>query len=93
MHLNVYCQNIKNTWLQGRSSDLDVYYGIADNFVNMIPVFHNNLSDHEKARADRFRYESDYNCYVSVHALLRIELSKLLRSKARSIRIGESKNG
>ena len=93
MHLKVYCQNIKNTWFQGRSSDLDVYYGIADSFVNMDSVFYYYLSDYEKARADRFRYESDYNCYVSVHALLRIELSKHLRTKAKSIRIGESKNG
>ena len=93
MLLKVYCQNFKNTWFHGISSDLDVFYGIADSFVNTVPVFYNYLSDYEKARADRFRYEADYNCYVSVHALLRIELSKLLRTKARSIRIKESKNG
>jgi len=93
MHLKVYCQNIQDTWFQGRSSDLDVYYGIVDSFVNMVPVFYYYLSDYEKARANRFKHESDYNCYISVHALLRIELSKLLRTKAKSIIIGESKNG
>jgi 4'-phosphopantetheinyl transferase len=93
MHLQVYCQNIKNHRFQGRSSDLEVYYGIADSFVNMVPIFYNYLSDYEKARADRFKHESDYNCYISIHALLRIELSKLLRTKAKSIRIEESENG
>jgi len=93
MHLKVYCQNIQDTWFQGRSSDLDVYYGIVDSFVNMVPVFYYYLSDYEKARANRFKHESDYNCYIAAHALLRIELSKLLRTKAESIRIEESVNG
>lgn len=93
MHLTVYCQNSDNIWFQGNTNDLVVYHGIADSFINSVPVFYNYLSDFEKSRANRFRYESDYNCYVSVHALLRIELSKLLKTNAKSIKIGESKNG
>lgn len=93
MHLEVYCQNIDNTWFQKRTSDLVVYHGTADTFVNTVPVFYNYLSDFEKSRADRFRCENDYNCYISVHALLRIELSKLLKTNAKSIRIVESENG
>ena len=93
MHLKVYCQNIENTWYHGKSSDLVVYHGLTDSFVNKLPAFYEYLSDHEKSRAESFRQECDYRCFVSVHALLRIELSKLLGTKAKSIRIGQSEYG
>jgi len=93
MHLKIYCQNIKEKWLESGKSNLDVFYGIANSFVDQIPVLYNYLSDYEMDRANRFRHESDYNCYVSVHSLLRIELSKILGTEARSIKIVESKSG
>jgi 4'-phosphopantetheinyl transferase len=93
MHFNVYCQNINDSWFQNTRGDLDVYYGIVDSLADMVPVSYNNLSDHEKKRADRFKHKSDYNCYISVHALLRFELSKLMHTEARLIRIEESLNG
>ena len=93
MLFKVYCENIENTPENTKSADLVVYYGLAESFVNKLLVFYEYLSDHEKSRADRFKLEPDYRCYVSVHALLRIELSKLLKTKARSIRIGESEYG
>ena len=92
MRLIVYCQNTKYALNPQSISDLDVHYGIADNFVNLIPVFYNNLSDYEKARANCFKYESDYISYISAHALLRIELSKLLNTNAKSIRIEQADN-
>jgi phosphopantetheine--protein transferase-like protein len=87
MHLKVYCQNFEDSLSQGKSGNLMVYHGLADSFVNKIPFLFDYLSDSEKTRAERFRLYSDYNCYVSVHALLRIELSKLLGVKARSLKI------
>lgn len=93
MHFKVYCQNIQNTWFRDRIKDIDIYFGNTDSFLNDVTVFYNFLSDSEKARANRFKYESDYNCYVSVHALLRIELSKFLGTEANSFRIDEAKNG
>lgn len=93
MHFEVYCQNIENTLNQGKSANLVVYHGLSDSFVNKLSLFYEYLSDHEKSRAERFRYESDYRCYVSVHALLRIELSKILAKKAKSIKIGVSEYG
>jgi len=93
MQFKVYCQNIEHNWGQGKSPDLMVYHGLADCFVNKVPSLYEYLSEDEKSKADRFKRESDYACYVSVHALLRIELSKQLKMKARSIKIGESKYG
>ena len=93
MHFKVYCQNIVNTSYHGKSGKLVVYHGLSESFVNKLPFFFDYLSDHEKSRAECFKHESDYNCYVSVHALLRIELSKLLGTKAKSIRIGVTEYG
>lgn len=93
MYFNVFCRNIDRNQLQAGKSNLDVYFGITDNLANKLPFFFNLLSDSEKERASRFKHVSDYNCYVSVHALLRIELSKRLRTNAGSIIIMKSKNG
>jgi 4'-phosphopantetheinyl transferase len=93
MHFKVYCQNIQNTCFKDRRKDLEIYFGKADSFLNRVPFFYNILSNSEKVRANRFKHESDYNCYVSVHALLRIELSKLLGTEANSFRISEAKTG
>ncbi len=93
MHLKIYCKTIKESGLQSNQGELDIYYGMANCFVNVIPAFYNTLSDYEKERADRFRRRSDYNCYVSAHALLRIELSKILKRNANSFIIKETKNG
>jgi 4'-phosphopantetheinyl transferase len=93
MNLKVFCQNIKYQMFDGINNDLVVYYGKADSFINRIPDFYNFLSDYEKARADRFKLESVHNCYVCVHALLRIELSKLTGTKPESIKIEISKSG
>jgi 4'-phosphopantetheinyl transferase len=93
MCIKVYCQNLKEELLQKRGGDLEVYYGIVDSFADMVPVFYNYLPDHEKARANRFKKKSDYNSYISVHALLRIELSKLMNIEPRSIGIKESLTG
>lgn len=93
MQFKVYCQNIEHHWGNRKSPDLIVYHGLADCFLNMIHFFFDYLSDNEKLKAERFKQEADYNCYVTVHALLRIELSKQLKIKARSIKIGESQNG
>jgi len=93
MDINVYCQNNNTTSLYAGSNNLNVYHGMIDKFVNMVPQFYNLLSDYEKTKANRFKFESDYNGYISLHALLRIELSKLLKTNEKSIRIEESKNG
>lgn len=93
MALKVYCQNIVSREDNWKSSNLVVYHGLADCFKNKLSVFYDYLSDYEQAKADRFRFETDYSCYVSVHALLRIELSKRLGKKARAINIGESEIG
>lgn len=93
MHFKIDCQNINNILLKSGNTDLDVYWGTANSFADKIPVFINYLSDNEKARANRFKHKSDFNCYISVHALLRIELSKLLETDAKSIRIEASQNG
>jgi 4'-phosphopantetheinyl transferase len=93
MLFKVYCQNIEDTSYHVKSGKLVVYHGLTESFVNKLPFFYDYLSDHEKSRAECFKHESDYNCYVSVHALLRIELSKLLGIKAKSIKIGVSEYG
>jgi 4'-phosphopantetheinyl transferase len=93
MRIKVYCQNLKDELFQKRGGDLEVYYGIVDSFADMIPVLYNYLSDHEKARANRFKNKSDYTSYISAHALLRIELSKLMNTEPRLIRISESLTG
>jgi 4'-phosphopantetheinyl transferase len=93
MQFKVYCQNIEQNWNHGKSADLMVYHGLADCFVNKIPFLFDFLSDSEKSKAERFKRETDYSCYVTVHALLRVELSKHLKTKARSIKIGESECG
>ena len=93
MHFKVYCQNIENTGTQAKSGNLVVYHGLTDSFKHRIHVFIEFLSENEKSRAERFIHKSDYNCYVSVHALLRIELSKYLGTKAKSIVIREYENG
>jgi len=70
-----------------------VYHGLADSFIYKIPGFYELLSEPEKSRADHFKHAADYHSYVAVHALLRIELSKLLGIKPRSIEIMASENG
>lgn len=93
IHLKVYCQNLEDTVNYKRSGNLIVYHGFADSFVHELPAFLEYLSPGESARADRFKHVSDYNCYVAVHALLRIELSKRIRIKAKSIRIADTDTG
>ena len=93
IQLKVYCQNFEDSAYHGRSGNLVVYHGLADSFVYKLPEFFDYLSVGESARAERFKHTSDYNCYVAVHALLRIELSKLMGIKAKSIRISESETG
>lgn len=93
MPFKIYCQNIHNAWGDGKAGNLVVYHGTAESYKNKMASFYEYLSENEKSRADRFRHESDYRSYVSVHALLRIELSKLLKIKARSIGIGTSEYG
>ena len=93
MNFKVYCKNIKDTWSQKRGGDLNIYYGRVDDFLNKIPEFYNYLSENEKTRANRFKFDSDFHCYVSVHALLRIELSKFLNMNPESIKIEESGEG
>jgi 4'-phosphopantetheinyl transferase len=93
MPFKVYCQNLQNTSDRMKSGDLVVYHGLADCFVNKLSAFYDHLSDYEQTKADRFKHEADYSCYVTVHALLRIELSKLLGKKAKSISLGESEHG
>ena len=93
IHLKVYCQNFEDSVYHGRSGNLIVYHGITDSFVYKIPTFFEYLSESECARADRFKHISDCNCYVAVHALLRIELSKLMGIKPKSIRIAVSESG
>jgi 4'-phosphopantetheinyl transferase len=93
MCLKAYCENIRKSVVQDTNNCLDVYYGTTESFLKMVPAFYLLLSDYEKTRADRFKYESDYNCYISVHALLRKELSKILNKNAKSLKIGESKYG
>jgi phosphopantetheinyl transferase len=93
MLLKVYCQNIENSGDYGKPGDLVVYHGLGDSFTNKLPLFYDYLSDYERSKADRFKHECDYSSYVSMHALLRIELSKLLKTKARSIKIGVTEYG
>jgi 4'-phosphopantetheinyl transferase len=93
MQLNVFCQNIKDSWFQNIRKDLDIYIGKADSFLNKVTAFYDFLSDSEKERANRFKHDIDYNCYISAHALLRIEISKLLNVKARSIVFDKNENG
>lgn len=93
MHLKVFCRNIEDNRLLKNDSELDVYYGLSDNYADMIPDFYNYLSDNEKARANRFKHKSDFNCYTAAHALLRIKLSKELKTTAKSILISETENG
>ena len=93
MHFNVYCQKVEYNWVHRKPPDLTVYYGTADFFVNMIPTLYHHLSISERSRAELFQREADYNCYITVHALLRIELSKELGVKAGSIKMGESEKG
>ena len=93
MILKVYCQAVEDKGNHGSSGDLVVYHGLAESFSNKLPVLYEYLSEHEKSRADHFKHESDYRCYVAVHALLRIELSKLLNTKPRFIKMGESEFG
>jgi len=93
MPFKVYCQNLENENDRKKTADLMVYHGLADCFVNRLSSFYDNLSDYEQSRADRFKHEADYCCYVTVHALLRIQLSKILGKKAKSISLGESEHG
>ena len=93
MKLRVYCENIKNYRINGDKIGLEVYYGLADSHLNMLPLLYNLLSDSEKKRADHFRFESDFSGYVSVHALLRMELSRLIKKDAKEIRIEQDING
>ena len=93
IHLKVYCENFEDSGHHGRSGNLVVYHGQADSFIYKLPEFFEYLSDSESARAERFKHISDYNVYVAVHALLRIELSKIMGIKAKSIRISESETG
>ena len=93
IHLKVYCQNFEDSVRHGRSGNLIIYHGSADSFVYQFPALIEYLSEKESVRAERFKYNSDYNCYVAVHALLRIELSKLMGIKAKSVRIAESETG
>jgi phosphopantetheinyl transferase len=93
MQLNVFCQNVKDTWYQNKKGNLDIFFGNADIFLNGITYFYNCLSDSEKTITNRFKFDTDYNCYTSAHALLRIEISKLLKVEARSIVFDKSTNG
>lgn len=93
IHLKVYCQNFEDSVNHKRSGNLIVYHGFADSFVYELPTFFDYLSAGESARADRFKHVSDYNCYVAVHGLLRIELSKRIGIKARLLKIAETDTG
>ena len=93
IHLKVYCQNFEDSAYHGRSDKLIVYHGFADSFVYELPDYFEYLSDIERSRAERFKHVSDYNCYVAVHALLRIELSKLIGIKAKLVKITATETG
>lgn len=93
MLFKIHCQNIGNAWENTKPGNLVIYHGTADSFENKITSYYEFLSENEKSRADRFMHESDYKCYVLVHALLRIELSKLLGIQARTIVIAVSEYG
>jgi 4'-phosphopantetheinyl transferase len=93
MQLKVFCQNINDISRNYLGKDLDIYFGKADSFLNNVQVFYNLLSDSEKALANRFKHDNDFICFISAHALLRIEISKLLKVKAGSIVFDKSENG
>jgi phosphopantetheinyl transferase len=93
MQLKVFCRNVKDTWYQNKIKNLNIYFGNADNFLNEVTIFYSFLSDFEKAIANRFKHDIDYSCYISAHALLRIEISKLLKVEASSIVFDKSENG
>ena len=93
MYLKVVCRKIKENKLPHKTNELAVYLGNTDALVKKVPLFFNLLSDDEKVRANRFMHESDYNCYVSAHALLRIELSRHLGIDAKSIVFNKTDHG
>ena len=93
MHFKVCCTKSQEIYSRKMQSELFVYYGDSKNFEIKIPELYSLLSNNEQERANRFKYKTDFNCYVSVHALLRVELCKLLNINIKSILIEESKNG
>jgi 4'-phosphopantetheinyl transferase len=93
MKFNIYCRG-KTSGLTNQSrEELNIYYGTTHKLIDRMPSLYNYLSADEKNRADRFKFKKDLNCYISVHSLLRLELSKYLGIDALSIKIGHSENG
>jgi phosphopantetheinyl transferase len=93
MRFKIVCLNFDEALLKPVNWNLNVYCGNSEQLAGKIPLLLSLLSESEKARASRFRLKTDFNCYVSVHGLLRIELSKLLNKDPRSIVFSEQKNG
>lgn len=93
MIINVENINFSDTSSPVKKSVQNVFYGDAVSFVDNLPVFYNYLSDNEKKRADCYRLESDYLCYISAHALLRVELSKILCLTPKTVKIAQIDNG
>jgi len=93
MIVKVENRNISDTSSQNGKPAQNVYYGVADNFLNDMPALYKWLSDEEKKKADRFRLESDYLCFVSAHAFLRTELSKKLGLSPEKITITQVDHG
>ena len=93
MLITVSCQKTNDQLIRNANADIDIYYGIADDFVSNVPVYYNYLSDYEKKRANNFKFETDRNCYISLHALLRVELSGILKTTPASLVIEKTEAG
>jgi len=93
MKIQLNCRTINSPGFSEPGQELKIYYGNSINFIQTIPMLANYLSDHEKQRANRFKNRSDHYCYIAVHALLRIELSKLLKIEPELLPIINILNG
>jgi 4'-phosphopantetheinyl transferase len=93
MQFKVICQNSYLPLSQESSGDIELFYGDTEKKLDLIPAFYKELSPNEQTRADRFKHESDFNCYVSAHYFLRNELAKRLNGEPQSVNIMESEEG
>ncbi len=74
-------------------NEIHVWCAYLDEFSGRLPQFYRMLSDDERSRAARFRFQEDHDHFVIRHGLLRTILGLYLPDSPASIAFFEGPNG
>lgn len=72
---------------------LHVWCVSTDDFLRFLPTFQQNLSEDECARAGKYHFKEDSNCFILRRGILRILISNYLELEAKNVQFYYGKNG